>query len=481
MDSRSIHSSTTLSTEILEDQSIKTLKQDAQADRNRLTEAMEQYQHIAEEDSQSIAHSFAQSVSVATDDYTDADEFIINKSSGSSTHSGQRNLSHDTPIRSTGHITPPISTQEHVTPPMVNRNTPLITAYPIQEQVIERPPQIKVYPSDGGSPQVSIGAASMNRRSIISDYAPSIHEVNHVAYVVDPELKTSSSSEFIHKQVVKVSRASSKNSKGSSGHVKQNSNWSNSEPESTSGSSKYPASNYSSAMPPESIQKKIIPEGRSVSTTSFDFNVGPLSTKKEGKAVETERQELTTVDPAIPSRSPRRPFSMVATNSPTPKIASASVRRAKSDDLSNIDVLVQGAESLRDVSNSSKGARPLPPPPLPKHRDSRHQTDDGFITEDEDSEQKLRAKSKKAQKKKKKISTIKKFNQDTLLQMLQLTEGTIIGQEFQNIGLEPTDKQLLERLVDSLSRLTADMIVDPERHDESVKRLNKAIRALEGF
>ena len=35
--------------------------------------------------------------------------------------------------------------------------------------------------------------------------------------------------------------------------------------------------------------------------------------------------------------------------------------------------------------------------------------------------------------------------------------------------------------MDSLSRLAADMVIDPERYDEGLKRLDKATKALEGF
>ncbi|KAH3898731.1 Nba1p SCDLUD_005058 [Saccharomycodes ludwigii] len=73
------------------------------------------------------------------------------------------------------------------------------------------------------------------------------------------------------------------------------------------------------------------------------------------------------------------------------------------------------------------------------------------------------------------------FDIDTISQLLNVTKGTLIGSEFANLGMKVEEKRALERLVDSLSRLTADMILDPDRYEEGIKRLNKAIKALEGF
>lgn len=91
--------------------------------------------------------------------------------------------------------------------------------------------------------------------------------------------------------------------------------------------------------------------------------------------------------------------------------------------------------------------------------------------------------SKKTNKKHKKkdVKEIRKFDTDTITQLLNVTKGTLVGSEFSNLGMQTKEKQLLERLVDSLSRLTADMILEPTRFDEGIRRLNKATRALEGF
>lgn len=88
-----------------------------------------------------------------------------------------------------------------------------------------------------------------------------------------------------------------------------------------------------------------------------------------------------------------------------------------------------------------------------------------------------------AEKKKssKKRQEIRSFDVDTLSQLLNVTKGTLVGAEFANLGMKVQEKRALERLVDSLSRLTADMVLDPERYEEGLKRLDKATRALEGF
>lgn len=82
---------------------------------------------------------------------------------------------------------------------------------------------------------------------------------------------------------------------------------------------------------------------------------------------------------------------------------------------------------------------------------------------------------------KKKRQELRSFDVDTLSQLLNFTKGTLIGSEFANLGMNIEEKRALERLVDSLSRLTADMVLDPDRFEEGLRRLDKATKALEGF
>lgn len=415
LEAHSLHSSTSWATEVPD--SLDKLQEGAEQDRIRLTQAMQQYtlsDIVATQSHQSLTN---------TDDYTDADEFIVNRLSMGSTEDEQ--------------------------------------AFP--------QPVMGVF--KGNSPD-SVGgsAASLNRHSMISDYSPSLHEANPVAYFVQRDQSPTKP------MAVRISRANSQRS-----HAQKDST-------SSTASLRYPIQSQSA-----SSTHLVIPEDRKPSVDSFDFDVGPLNTQREGRAVSVERQEFTTVDPVIPSRSPRRPFSVLGVPSqrgidhrrtrshepgsnlnlpePVEGVVQPLDEVVSNAELVDADATVDAETTVETIETTEKAPRPLPPPPVPEHR-IVSKADDGFITEDED-----KAKVKPKKKKKKQH----KFNHETLLQMLQVTEGTIVGQEFQNIGLEPLDKQLIERLVDSLSRLTSDMIMDPERHEESVKRLNKAIKSLEGF
>ncbi|AGO12536.1 AaceriAER196Wp [[Ashbya] aceris (nom. inval.)] len=93
----------------------------------------------------------------------------------------------------------------------------------------------------------------------------------------------------------------------------------------------------------------------------------------------------------------------------------------------------------------------------------------------------LQSKPKSSPAKNKKRKDVRSFDIDTISQLLNATKGTLIGSEFANLGIRTEEKRALERLVDSLSRLTADMVVDPDRYTEGLRRLEKATRALDGF
>lgn len=97
------------------------------------------------------------------------------------------------------------------------------------------------------------------------------------------------------------------------------------------------------------------------------------------------------------------------------------------------------------------------------------------------SSEKKKKKKKGVKHKKKKSKELRQFDVDTINQLLNVTQGTLIGSEFNNLGMKVEEKRILERLVDSLSRLTADMVLDPNRYEEGLRRLNKATKALEGF
>lgn len=75
----------------------------------------------------------------------------------------------------------------------------------------------------------------------------------------------------------------------------------------------------------------------------------------------------------------------------------------------------------------------------------------------------------------------RQFSVNTLMKLLELTNGTIIGQEFDVLEMPFREKQMLEKIVDALSRLTADMVLDELRFDEGLARMQRALNALEGY
>ena len=111
------------------------------------------------------------------------------------------------------------------------------------------------------------------------------------------------------------------------------------------------------------------------------------------------------------------------------------------------------------------------------------QDDDKYedIIEETPKKTNIKKDAKKKQNKKKSVKELRSFDIDTLNQLLSVTKGTLIGSEFAQLGMQIEEKRALERLVDSLSRLTADMVLDPDRYEEGLKRLDKATKALEGF
>lgn len=96
------------------------------------------------------------------------------------------------------------------------------------------------------------------------------------------------------------------------------------------------------------------------------------------------------------------------------------------------------------------------------------------------STQNHKSKPKTSKTKKNKNST-RPFSYSTLISLLESTNGTIVGEEFSELNLPIREKQLIEKIVDSLSRLTLEMVLDEQRYDVGIQRLEKALRALEGF
>lgn len=76
---------------------------------------------------------------------------------------------------------------------------------------------------------------------------------------------------------------------------------------------------------------------------------------------------------------------------------------------------------------------------------------------------------------------LRPFSYSTLVNLLESINGTVIGEEFDSLNLPTQEKHLIEKIIDLLSRLTSDMVIDESRYAEGIGRLEKALRLLEGF
>lgn len=95
--------------------------------------------------------------------------------------------------------------------------------------------------------------------------------------------------------------------------------------------------------------------------------------------------------------------------------------------------------------------------------------------------QKSKRKSRRIKSADSKGIQLKPFSYNTLVHLLESINGTVIGEEFETLNLPVQEKQLIEKIIDLLSRLTLDMVVDKNRYQVGIERLEKAHRVLEGF
>lgn len=89
--------------------------------------------------------------------------------------------------------------------------------------------------------------------------------------------------------------------------------------------------------------------------------------------------------------------------------------------------------------------------------------------------------SRSRKRQSKRGSDLKPFLYATLVSLLESVNGTVIGEEFSKLNLPVKEKQLIEKIVDLLLRLTLDMVIDEHRYEVGIQRLEKALRVLEGF
>lgn len=73
------------------------------------------------------------------------------------------------------------------------------------------------------------------------------------------------------------------------------------------------------------------------------------------------------------------------------------------------------------------------------------------------------------------------FSYERLSQLLTTSDGIVIGQEFNHLDLGSNDKFVLERVMDCLSRLTTNMIINPDIAEKQVSKLENVLKVLEEF
>lgn len=273
---------------------------------------------------------------------------------------------------------------------------------------------------------------------------------------------------------------------------------------------------------------------RTVSMTSSV--IPPLETQmhpNRGRGIEPDREVISDVLPPVPPRSTKRPKSRIFIKESLEDIqnqlaremqvqgqghrtspshaGSASIRSDSFFSATELDETPdqEHEPGSRDGSDEdvTYTTRPLPSIPSPHFTTPEGQIQNGSntntnddddnyedIIEEDTPQNRIRTPQSRlpktpaqAQAKRKPHSKprakkeLRSFDIDTISQLLNVTKGTLIGSEFSNLGMKIEEKRALEKLVDSLSRLTADMVLDPEKFHEGLRRLERATKALDGF
>lgn len=243
--------------------------------------------------------------------------------------------------------------------------------------------------------------------------------------------------------------------------------------------------------------------------------------QNQGSGEDPEVEIISEIHPTVPPRSAKRPKSHIfikeslddIQNQLAKEMGSGSVSRNSSYSLKSEsffsateqDHLGKSQTNNNDDNESEERyiRRPLPSIPNPKLEPPENDDDyediveevvekgtnnnlgNAFLKSPHSKLPKTPSKSKSKSKTKnigpKYRKELGSFDIDTISQLLSVTKGTLIGSEFANLGMKIEEKRALERLVDSLSRLTADMVLDPEKFQQGLKRLERATKALDGF
>ncbi|EDO18428.1 hypothetical protein Kpol_1032p21 [Vanderwaltozyma polyspora DSM 70294] len=213
-------------------------------------------------------------------------------------------------------------------------------------------------------------------------------------------------------------------------------------------------------------------DGDSISVTSSFVQELPTTVGRVNSGKEPVRSETTAFNPPIPPRNSNRPRSRIFIPEKVDE------EEPINENISSTNLTPPHDDASKRISSVSTedidyGNRPLPNTPLQSTPDIIHETDkqiqvNGHIEEIKPKNHPLVGKG------------IGDFDIDALISVLQMTEGSS-GSEFENLGMKVEGKKALEGLVDSLSKLVADMALDPEHHEEGLKRLKKATLELKGF
>lgn len=99
----------------------------------------------------------------------------------------------------------------------------------------------------------------------------------------------------------------------------------------------------------------------------------------------------------------------------------------------------------------------------------------------EDTDVNIREDRKKNSRNKRHLKTKNNNGKFDLKTMETLLSDLDLVGDFDNLGMKNEEKKYLQLVVKNLSKLTADMILDPSKYEEGLRRLKKAALALEGF
>lgn len=168
----------------------------------------------------------------------------------------------------------------------------------------------------------------------------------------------------------------------------------------------------------------------------------------------TEDEYITRPLPILPDE-----YKIVDVNVPEEDILAPP---KKLDQITSLDVDEEFMDSTIVTENHMTAPAT---PPRPANRDKKKATP------------KKTPKKTSSNKTKKKRSR----NLNTLSQLTESSKNSETGQEFAQFGMQKEEQVALDKLVESLSKLTADMMLDPDRFEEGLKRLKRATKALEGF